>query len=130
MRRPSANAAAIKAFVVNRVGDFGFALGIFLTFQLTGSVTFDQVFAAAPGLAGKTVHFIGFDWDADDARVPAPLHGRDGQVGPVPAAHLAAGRHGGPDPGLGAHPCRDHGDGRRLHGGAPLAAVRDVARRR
>jgi NADH-quinone oxidoreductase subunit L len=62
--RPSANAAAIKAFVVNRVGDFGFALGIFLTFQLTGSVTYDQVFAAAPGLAGKTFHFIGFDWDA------------------------------------------------------------------
>ena len=62
--RPSANAAAIKAFVVTRVGDFGFALGIFLTFTLTGSVTLDQVFAAAPGLAGKTFHFIGFDWDA------------------------------------------------------------------
>jgi NADH-quinone oxidoreductase subunit L len=62
--RPSANAAAIKAFVVNRIGDFGFALGIFLTFQLTGSVTYDQVFAAAPGLAGKTVHFVGLDWDA------------------------------------------------------------------
>jgi NADH-quinone oxidoreductase subunit L len=62
--RPSANAAAIKAFVVNRVGDFGFSLGIFLTYYLTGSVTFDQVFAAAPGLAGKTMHFIGFDWDA------------------------------------------------------------------
>jgi NADH-quinone oxidoreductase subunit L len=62
--RPAANAAAIKAFVVNRVGDFGFALGIFLTFTLTGSVTYDQVFAAAPGLVGKTVHFIGFDWDA------------------------------------------------------------------
>jgi NADH-quinone oxidoreductase subunit L len=62
--RPAANAAAIKAFVVNRVGDFGFALGIFLTFQLTGSVTYDQVFAAAPGLAGKTFYFIGFDWDA------------------------------------------------------------------
>ncbi len=61
---PSANAAAIKAFVVNRVGDFGFALGIFLIFKLTGSVTFDQVFAAAPGLAGKTIHFFGFDWDA------------------------------------------------------------------
>jgi NADH-quinone oxidoreductase subunit L len=61
--RPAANAAAIKAFVVNRVGDFGFALGIFLTFTLTGSVTYDQVFAAAPGLVGKTVHFIGFDWD-------------------------------------------------------------------
>jgi NADH-quinone oxidoreductase subunit L len=62
--RPSANAAAIKAFVVNRVGDFGFSLGIFLVFVLTGSVTFDQVFAAAPGLAGKTFHFLGFDWDA------------------------------------------------------------------
>ncbi len=62
--KPSANAAAIKAFVVNRVGDFGFALGIFLTFVLTGSVMFDQVFAAAPGVAGKTFHFIGFDWDA------------------------------------------------------------------
>jgi NADH-quinone oxidoreductase subunit L len=62
--RPSANAAAIKAFVVNRVGDFGFALGIFLTFTLTGSVAFDQIFAAAPGLAGKTFYFIGFDWDA------------------------------------------------------------------
>ena len=37
--KPSANAAAIKAFVVNRVGDFGFALGIFLVFTLTGSVT-------------------------------------------------------------------------------------------
>jgi NADH-quinone oxidoreductase subunit L len=62
--RPSANAAAIKAFVVNRVGDFGFSLGIFLTYYLTGSIVFDQVFAAAPGLAGKTVHFIGFNWHA------------------------------------------------------------------
>ncbi len=63
-QKPSANAAAIKAFVVNRIGDFGFALGIFMTFALTGSVSFDQIFAAAPGMAGKTVHFIGFDWDA------------------------------------------------------------------
>ncbi len=62
--KPSANAAAIKAFVVNRIGDFGFLLGIFMTFTLTGSVTLDQVFAAAPGVAGKTVHFIGLDWDA------------------------------------------------------------------
>jgi len=62
--KPAPNAAAIKAFVVNRVGDFGFSLGIYLTYQLTGSIAFDQVFAAAPGLAGKTVHFIGFNWDA------------------------------------------------------------------
>jgi NADH-quinone oxidoreductase subunit L len=62
--RPSANAAAIKAFVVNRIGDFGFALGIFLVFALTGSVSFEAVFAAAPGLVGKSIHAFGMDWDA------------------------------------------------------------------
>jgi len=62
--KPSANAAAIKAFVVNRVGDFGFALGIFLVFVLTGSVAFDQVFAAAPGLANKPLHIFGMNIDA------------------------------------------------------------------
>ena len=63
-QKPSANAAAIKAFVVNRVGDFGFSLGIFLTFVLTQSVTFDAVFAAAPSWAGKSVHVFGMNVDA------------------------------------------------------------------
>ncbi|MGO9941397.1 MAG: NADH-quinone oxidoreductase subunit L [Rhodoblastus sp.] len=62
--KPSANAAAIKAFVVNRVGDFGFALGIFMVFLLTGSISFDTIFAAAPGLAHKSIHMFGGDWDA------------------------------------------------------------------
>ncbi len=62
--RPSANAAAIKAFIVNRIGDFGFTLGIFLVFILTNSVAFDQIFAAAPGLAHKVIHVFGFDLDA------------------------------------------------------------------
>ncbi|HTV34491.1 MAG TPA: NADH-quinone oxidoreductase subunit L [Methylocella sp.] len=62
--RPSANAAAIKAFVVNRVGDFGFALGIFLTFVLTNSVNLDQIFAAAPSLAHQEIHVFGLDVDA------------------------------------------------------------------
>jgi NADH-quinone oxidoreductase subunit L len=62
--RPAANAAAIKAFIVNRIGDFGFTLGIFLVFILTNSVAFDQIFAAAPGLAHKTIHVFGFDMDA------------------------------------------------------------------
>ena len=61
--RPSANAAAIKAFVVNRVGDFGFALGIFGIFMMTGAVDFDSIFAAAPSLTGKTIPFFG--WQAD-----------------------------------------------------------------
>ena len=47
--KPEANAAAIKAFIVNRVGDFGFALGIFAVFMMTGAVDFDTVFAQAPG---------------------------------------------------------------------------------
>uniref|UniRef100_UPI0025E66192 NADH-quinone oxidoreductase subunit L n=1 Tax=uncultured Rhodoblastus sp. TaxID=543037 RepID=UPI0025E66192 len=62
--KPSANAAAIKAFVVNRVGDFGFALGIFMVFLLTKSISFDTIFAAAPGLANKPIHMFGGDWDA------------------------------------------------------------------
>ncbi len=62
--KPEANAAAIKAFVVNRVGDFGFGLGIFAVFYLTGAVDFDTVFAQAPTLTGKTIHFIFWDVDA------------------------------------------------------------------
>ena len=61
--KPEANAAAIKAFLVNRVGDFGFALGIFAVFVLTGSLNFDAVFAQAPDLVGKTFHYLGFNAD-------------------------------------------------------------------
>jgi NADH-quinone oxidoreductase subunit L len=63
-RKPEANAAAIKAFIVNRVGDFGFALGIFGVFMMTGAVDFDTVFAQAPALTGKTIHFLAWDVDA------------------------------------------------------------------
>jgi NADH-quinone oxidoreductase subunit L len=62
--KPEANAAAIKAFVVNRVGDFGFSLGIFAVFVLTGAVDFDTIFAQAPSLAGKAYHFLSLDVDA------------------------------------------------------------------
>ena len=63
-RKPSANAAAIKAFVVNRVGDFGFALGIMGLFFLTDSIRFDDVFAAAPELAQTQLTFLWTDWNA------------------------------------------------------------------
>jgi NADH-quinone oxidoreductase subunit L len=62
--RPSANAAAIKAFIVNRVGDFGFALGIFLLFALTNSVAFDAIFPAAQDLAHRTIYAFGMDVEA------------------------------------------------------------------
>ena len=61
--RESANAAAIKAFVVNRVGDFGFALGIFGCFFVFQSIEFDTIFGAAPGVAGKPLHFLSWEFD-------------------------------------------------------------------
>ena len=62
--KPSANAAAIKAFVVNRVGDFGFALGIFGVFVLTDSVHLDTIFNAIPGLADASLVFLGSEFNA------------------------------------------------------------------
>ena len=63
-KKPSANAAAIKAFVVNRVGDFGFALGIFALFMMTDSIRFDDIFAAVPDLAEQSISFLWTDWNA------------------------------------------------------------------
>ncbi len=61
--KPSANAAAIKAFVVNRVGDFGFSLGIFGTFLVFGTVSIPDILAAAPNMAGSTIGFLGYRLD-------------------------------------------------------------------
>ena len=63
-RKPSAGAAAIKAFVVNRVGDFGFALGIFALYFLVDSVRFDDIFAAAPTIAETQITFLWTSWNA------------------------------------------------------------------
>jgi NADH-quinone oxidoreductase subunit L len=62
-RKPSANAAAIKAFVVNRVGDLGFMLGIFGTFLVFGTVDIPTILAAAPNMHGSTIGFLGQRWD-------------------------------------------------------------------
>ncbi|MFC4295508.1 NADH-quinone oxidoreductase subunit L [Novosphingobium tardum] len=62
-KKPSANAAAIKAFVVNRVGDLGFMLGIFGTFLVFGTVSIPEILAAAPGMAGSTIGFLGYRLD-------------------------------------------------------------------
>ena len=63
-KKPSANAAAIKAFIVNRVGDFGFALGIFAVFVMFGTVEFDTIFANAASAEHTTIHFLWREWDA------------------------------------------------------------------
>jgi NADH-quinone oxidoreductase subunit L len=65
--RDSANAAAIKAFVVNRVGDYGFALGIFAVFMLFGTLDFGTVLPAAEGIAGKKIAFAGASVDGQYA---------------------------------------------------------------
>jgi len=63
-QKPSANAAAMKAFVVNRVGDFGFSLGIFGTFFLFGQLDFDSIFHGVEAMKGTSLHFLWGDWDA------------------------------------------------------------------
>jgi len=59
-RKPSANAAAIKAFVVNRVGDLGFMLGIFGTYLVFQTTSIPDILAAAPGMSGATIGFLGY----------------------------------------------------------------------
>jgi len=100
--KPSANAAAIKAFLVNRVGDFGFALGIMGVFLIFNSVQFSTVFAAAPDQVGKTFHFL--SWNPDvmttlcillfigamgkSAQVPLHTWLPDAMEGPTPVSAL------------------------------------------
>ena len=65
-KKDSANQAAIKAFVVNRVGDFGFALGIFLIFYLFGTVNYSEVFELIPTIIEKELIFLGININAID----------------------------------------------------------------
>jgi NADH-quinone oxidoreductase subunit L len=100
--KPAANAAAIKAFLVNRVGDFGFALGIMAIFMVFGSLDFDTVFAASPDQVGKTFHFLSWEWDVmtticillfigamgKSAQVPLHTWLPDAMEGPTPVSAL------------------------------------------
>ncbi len=65
-KKESANKAAIKAFVVNRVGDFGLALGIFLIFYIFGTVNYDEVFEQIPNVLDKEINFIGINIEIID----------------------------------------------------------------
>ena len=62
--KPSANAAAMKAFIVNRVGDFSFVLGIFAVWMLSGSISYADIFAKGPEMAQMRIHFLGMDLPA------------------------------------------------------------------
>ena len=65
-KKDSANAAAIKAFIINRVGDFGFALGIFLIFYLFGTVNYNEVFLLIPKTLDQDIYFLGINLKSID----------------------------------------------------------------
>ena len=91
-QRPSAVAAAKKAFVMNAVGDVGMVIGIFMIFRELGTVDYIEVFAdrGQLGVGTSTMNWI----------CAAAADRRAREVGAAAAAHLAARRHGGPDAGL------------------------------
>ena len=60
--KPSACAAAIKAFIVNRIGDFGLVLGIAACFLTFDSIQYDEIFARVPEIAATTMHAFGGDF--------------------------------------------------------------------
>ncbi len=78
-QKPTANAAAIKAFVVNRVGDFGFALGIFALYLVTDSIKFRRYLCRNPGPAGPhDLASCGADWNTLNLIAFLLVHRRDG----------------------------------------------------
>jgi NADH-quinone oxidoreductase subunit L len=100
--RPSANTAAIKAFVVNRVGDFGFALGIFAVFFIFGSLDFGTVFGKAPSVVGARMEYLGWQVESlplacillfigamgKSAQIPLHTWLPDAMEGPTPVSAL------------------------------------------
>ena len=122
-QKPSANAAAMKAFIVNRVGDFGFLLGIFALFWMSDSINLDAVFANASSLEEQKIQFAGMELDALNTNLSVVIHGGDGQVGSVSAAYLAARRDGRSDTCVRAHSRCDDGYGWCVLGGAHVTRL-------
>jgi len=90
--KPSAAAAAKKAFVVNRVGDVGLAIAVMVMFTTVGSLDFDTVFSAAPRMSGGTLNAIGLllllGACAKSAQVPLQSWLGDAMEGPTPVSAL------------------------------------------
>ncbi len=97
--RPSAATAAKKAFLMNRVGDVGLAIAIFLIWTNLGTLQYTQVFARVDELSGGVVLAIAL----------LLLLGACGKSGQFPLQAWLPDAMEGPDPGLGAHPRRDDG---------------------
>src|ERR1035437_8347255 len=142
-------AAGKKAFIANRVGDFGMVLGIFGVFALFGTADVSfvelakrQVLAGnAPlgvyavclllflGACGKSAQGPLYVWLPDAMAGPAALPRGVRQERAGTSLRVAAGRDGGPDAGLGAHPRRDDGHGGRLPRRPVQRSLRPLTRR-
>ena len=109
--KDSAASAGKKAFIVNRIGDFGFLIGLFLLIKHFGSLNFEQVFDSVSALAAR-----GRDRGAAYDHRHSAHGGRGGQVGSDPFICLVARCHGRSHTGFGADPRRYHGDGGCVHG--------------
>ena len=117
--KPSAADAGKKAFLVNRIGDFGLAIAIMFIWTTPGHPAIQRgLCESTPGLGRHCRRHH---------RDPAAAAGGDRQERADSALRLAAGRDGRPHPGLGPDPCRDHGDGRRVHAGPLGGAARPGA---
>ena len=121
--RPTAIYANLKAFLVNRVGDFGFLLGIGLVLMVFGTLDYAAVFANAHRYANDMAPIPGMSVGLLTAICILLFIGAMGKIGAVSPACMAARFDGRPDPDLRADPRRDHGDRRYLHGGAHVAVV-------
>ena len=131
--RPAAKAAAIKAFIVNRVGDFGFALGIFAIFTVFNTVQYDTIFASAPDQVGKTMEFLGMQVDALTLICLLLFMGAMGKSAQFLLHTWLPDAMEGPTPVSALIHAATMVTAGRVHGGAAVAAVRaraDRARRR
>ena len=97
-KKDSANTAAIKAFVVNRVGDFGFALGIFLIFYLFGTVNYSEVFELIPTITEKNLIFLGIEVNAVDLICLLLFIGAMGKSAQILLTYLVARCYGRSNP--------------------------------
>ena len=110
--KPSARDAAVKAFMTTRVGDVFMLLGIAYLYSATGTLTLprnlhtEETLHALATVPSGCLRFLRGGLDRS-----AALHRHDRQIGAVPAARLAAGRDGRPDPGQRHDPCGDDGVG-------------------
>ena len=123
-KKETAIFANLKAFLVNRVGDFGFLLGIAAIVMTFNSLDYATVFAAAPARPNETISVIGgTEWSLMTFICVCLFIGAMGKSRAGAAACVAARLDGGPHAHFGADSRRDHGHGRHFHGGAHVAAV-------